>query len=274
MFSTLLFTLLATAAQFAFLVLGSPIAGDAPLLPLQARAPENFVHPGVVIDRKQLDFVKSKVQAKQNPWFDAYQSLITSRFGDLKRIPHPRAVVECGYFSKPDYGCGDEETDALAAYATALLWYVSGEKKYADHSISIMNAWAKIITAHTNRNAPLQAGWAAASWSKAAEIIRHSNAGWGNDDIQQFEKMLREVYLPVVIKGSNNNGNWELGIQNTPLFFSANPLLPFPTPNFFCMCFFFLANRQNYSKKNSNDGSRPRYLRLHRGPILIRRSHA
>lgn len=212
MFSTLIFTLLATAAQLALLVIGSPIAGDAPL-PLQARAPQNFVHPGVVICRQQLDFVKSKIQAKQNPWFDAYQALISSRFGDIKRTSHPRAVVECGFYNKPDYGCTDEEQDALAAYATALLWYVSGEKKYADKSISIMNGWAKVIKSHTNNNAPIQAGWAAASWSKAAEIIRYSNAGWHNDDIQQFKEMLRDVYLPIVITGSHNNGNWELGIR-------------------------------------------------------------
>lgn len=211
MLSTLLFTLLATAAQFARLVIGSPIVGDVPF-PLEARAPKNFVHPGVVIDRHQLDFVRSKIQAKEKPWFDAYQSLTWSRFGDIKRPFHPRAVVECGYFSKPDYGCLDEEQDALSAYATALLWYVSGEKKYADKSISIMNGWAKVITKHTNLNAPIQAGWAAASWSKSAEIIRYSNAGWHDDDIQRFKTMLQEVYLPIVIKGSNNNGNWELGI--------------------------------------------------------------
>lgn len=214
MFSTtLIFTLLAAAAQFALLVIGSPIAGDVPL-PLQARAPQNFVHPGVVIGWQQLDFVRSKVEAKQHPWYEAYQSLASNRFGDINRPFHPRSVVECGYFNKPDYGCRDEQDDALTAYAMALLWYVSGDKKYADRSIAIMNGWAKAITAHTNQNAPLQAGWAGASWAKAAEIIRYSNAGWRNDDIERFKKMLREVYLPLVIKGSNNNGNWELGKQN------------------------------------------------------------
>lgn len=220
MFSTkLIFSLVAAAAQFALLVIGSPIAGDVPLPP-QARAPQKFVHPGVVIDRQQLDFVRSKIKEKQHPWYEAYQTLASSRFGDIKRAFHPRSVVECGFYSKPDYGCRDEQDDALTAYAMALLWYVSGEKKYADRSIAIMNGWAKAITAHTNKNAPLQAGWAGASWTKAAEIIRYSNAGWRNDDIDRFQQMLREVYLPLVIKGSNNNGNWELGKQNLCFFFS------------------------------------------------------
>lgn len=241
MFSTtLIFTLLAAAAQFALLVIGSPIAGDVPL-PLQARAPQNFVHPGVVIGRQQLDFVRSKVEAKQHPWYEAYQSLASNRFGDINRPFHPRSVVECGFFNKPDYGCRDEQDDALTAYAMALLWYVSGDKKYADRSIAIMNGWAKAITAHTNKNAPIQAGWAGASWAKAAEIIRYSNAGWRNDDIERFEKMLREVYLPLVIKGSNNNGNWELGKQNifSPffLFFPFFLFLLFSLFSFFFFLF-------------------------------------
>lgn len=242
MFSALLFTLLATAAQFALLVIGSPIAGDAPF-PLKARAPQNFVHPGVVIGQEQLDFVKSKVQAKQSPWVDAYQSLLTSRFGSLSREPKPRSVVDCGFYNKPNNGCTDEAQDALSAYGTALLWYVTGEKKFADKSISIMNAWSKVITAHTNQNAPVQAGWAAASWVKAAEIIRYSNAGWGDDDIQQFKKMLEEVYLPIVIPGSSYNGNWELGTQ-IPLLFLLLLLL---LCNFLNM-FIHLLTNSNHQK--------------------------
>lgn len=249
MFSTLLFTLLAAAAQFTLLAIGSPIAGDVPL-PLQARAPQNFVHPGVVIDQQQLDFVRSKIQAKQHPWYEAYQSLLSNRFGDIKRPFHPRSVVDCGYYNKPDHGCSDEEHDALTAYAMSLLWYVSGEKKYADRSIAIMNGWAKIITAHTNENAGVQAGWTGASWAKTAEIIRYTNAGWHDHDIQQFKKMLREVYLPLVIKGSNFNGNWELGnkISSSSLHFSTSYLT---------------------HQIQSYDGSRSRHLRLHRGPRLI-----
>ena len=74
-----------------------------------------------------------------------------------------------------------------------------------------MNAWAGTIKAHTNKNAPLQTGWAGSSWAKAAEIIRYSNAGWSQSDITKFETMLRNVYLPELIVGSSSNGNWELG---------------------------------------------------------------
>lgn len=79
-----------------------------------------------------------------------------------------------------------------------------------------MNGWAKTIKIHSCQNAGIQAGWAGASWTRAAEIIRYTNAGWASNDIKAFETMLRNVYLPVVIKGTNYNGNWELGEHSIP----------------------------------------------------------
>ncbi|KAL8995931.1 MAG: hypothetical protein Q9169_004432 [Polycauliona sp. 2 TL-2023] len=110
----------------------------------------------------------------------------------------------------PGNGCHEEREDAMAAYANALAWYYSGTQSYANKAISYMNAWARTIKDHTYSNAPLQTGWSGASWARAAEIIRYSNAGWSSRDITAFENMLSNVYLPKIIGGSNSNGNWEL----------------------------------------------------------------
>lgn len=48
-------------------------------------------------------------------------------------------------------------------------------------------------------------------WPRAAEIIRYTYGNWANGT--RFATMLRNVYLPVVIKGSNSNGNWELSMM-------------------------------------------------------------
>jgi hypothetical protein len=93
----------------------------------------------------------------------------------------------------------------------ALAWYITRIQAYADMAISYMNAWAQTIKAHELSNGPLQTGWAGSVWPRAAEIIRYSDAGWNDSDVVAFERMLKDVYLPVVIKGSNSNGNWELG---------------------------------------------------------------
>lgn len=186
----------------------APVEGEKPL---EARAPATFTHPGVFLDTAQLNFIKSKVNSGAQPWTNAYSDMLNSPLGSLTRSPSPSATVECGPTSTPNHGCTEERQDALAAYAMSLAWYISGTAQYAQKAIAYMNAWAKTIKAHTNSNAPLQTGWAGASWARAAEIIRYTNAGWSSSDITAFENMLRTVYLPKVIVGSNSNGNWELG---------------------------------------------------------------
>ncbi|KAL8802520.1 MAG: hypothetical protein Q9182_003760 [Xanthomendoza sp. 2 TL-2023] len=184
---------------------------------LYPRAPATFTHPGVLVNRAQLDFIKAKVAAKAQPWYSAYNAMLADSLASSTRSPSPFETVACGSMSKdPGDGCHEEREDALAAYANALAWYISGTQSYASKAISYMNAWARKIKDHTASNAPLQTGWSGASWARAAEIIRYTNAGWSSSDITAFENMLRNVYLPEIIGGSNKNGNWELG--NIPMF--------------------------------------------------------
>jgi hypothetical protein len=73
-----------------------------------------------------------------------------------------------------------------------------------------MNAWARTLKTHTEHNAPLQTAWAGAIWPLAGELMRHTYGGWAPTEVAAFSNMLKDVYLPVVIKGSGGNGNWEL----------------------------------------------------------------
>ncbi|GGV46559.1 hypothetical protein GCM10010277_38340 [Streptomyces longisporoflavus] len=183
-------------------------------------APGTFVHPGVTVSRGQLDFTREKVNAGAQPWKGAYDQMMGSRYASLSRTPKPRAVVECGSYSDPDYGCTDEREDAIAAYTTALAWYITRDERYAKKSIELMDAWPATIKDHTNSNAPLQTGWAGSSWPRAAEIIKHTyTGGWANSG--RFATMLRDVYLPEIINGSNSNGNWELSMMEAAIGISV-----------------------------------------------------
>ncbi|MEZ0070935.1 hypothetical protein ABH927_000266 [Planotetraspora sp. GP83] len=172
------------------------------------RAPAAFTHPGVLVSRAQLDFVRTKLTAE--PWKTAFAQVKASPLASLSYKAKPRAVVECGPSSNPNYGCSDERGDALAAYTDALLWYLTRNAAYAKKAIEIMDAWSAVITSHTNSNAPLQTGWAGASFSRAAELIKHTYSSWPN--AARFATKLRTVYLPVVggTAARNKNGNWEL----------------------------------------------------------------
>jgi hypothetical protein len=183
-------------------------------------APATFVHPGVTVSQGQLDFARGKVNAGAQPWKGAFDAMLASKYADLNRTPKPRAVVECGSYSNPNLGCTDEREDAIAAYTDALAWYITRDERYARKAIQLMDAWSAVITDHTNSNAPLQTGWAGSSWSKAAEIIKHTYGGsWANSG--RFATMLRNVYLPEVVNGSNSNGNWELSMMEAAVGISV-----------------------------------------------------
>ncbi|WP_431033820.1 alginate lyase family protein [Streptomyces sp. P6-2-1] len=173
-----------------------------------AASPAVFTHPGVNLDSAQLSFVRDKVKAGAQPWKSAYDQMMASDYASLSRTAKPRATVECGPVSNPNNGCTDEREDAIAAYTDALAWYISGDERYAQKSIQLMDAWSATIKNHTNDNAPLQTGWSGSSWPKAAEIIKTVHGDWANSG--RFATMLRTVYLPQVVNGSNRTGNWDL----------------------------------------------------------------
>ena len=64
--------------------------------------------------------------------------------------------------------------DAISAYTHALLWAANRDSRHAEKAIEVMDAWSGILKKHNNSNAPLQAGWAASVWARAAEIVRFS----------------------------------------------------------------------------------------------------
>jgi hypothetical protein len=203
----------------ALLTAVAALAAGALAVPADA-APATFVHPGVTFSQGQLDFARSKVNAGAQPWKGAFDAMLASKYADLNRMPKPRAVVECGSYSNPNYGCTDEREDAIAAYTDALAWYITRDERYAKKAIQLMDAWSAVITDHTNSNAPLQTGWAGSSWPRAAEIIKYTYTGsWANSG--RFATMLRDVYLPEIINGSNSNGNWELSMTEAAVGISV-----------------------------------------------------
>lgn len=191
------------------------LVGGGLLLAASLGKAQAFQHPGVYVSRSQLDFVKAQVKTKQEPMYSAFQKAVSSRFGKLDyKVQGPPAdgTIECGSYDKPNVGCSWQDDDSKAAYIQSLLWYLTGDHRYADNAIVILNTYARNLKQYTNSNAPLKAAWGAELWPRAAEILRYSDAGWKTEDIAAFSKMLTEVVLPRIKDGSGANGNWELSM--------------------------------------------------------------
>src|ERR1700760_1862233 len=124
-------------------------------------------HPGVLVSRQQLNAIKEAVRQRRDPAYSEYQKAVSSQYAALDykvQGPPSTGVIECGSYSNPDHGCHAEDDDAAAAYLQAVLWWISGDHRYADNSIRIMNTYSHQVTAYTSSNAPLQAAWSAEMW--------------------------------------------------------------------------------------------------------------
>ncbi|MBS1563028.1 MAG: alginate lyase family protein, partial [Bacteroidetes bacterium] len=106
--------------------------------------------------------------------------------------------------------------DANAAHQNAIMWAITGNKRYAEKSIEIINAWSTVLKSITGRDAVLMAGLGPFKMVNAAEIIRYTNAGWKQEDIDRAEKHFREVIYPVIKDYAPfANGNWDAAALKT-----------------------------------------------------------
>lgn len=202
------------ATAFCFVSLAACAGATNDLAKPGKASAKAFHHPGVLVNRAQLEFIRAKAAAGTEPWKTAFEAVKASEWGALDYTPKPWQTCECGPRSNPNRGCKDEQRDSEAAYTQALLWFITSNKTYAANAIKIMNAWSYTLTGgHKLANGPVQAAWCAEVWPRAAEIIRYTDAGWSETDIAKFKEMLTTQYIPSIIGGSCENGNKELSMS-------------------------------------------------------------
>ncbi len=211
-----------------------------------AQTPDPFVHPGVLLNKAQLDWMAEEVNAGVEPWareFTNAQTVVKNSshiaWGSLSykvQGPSSGGWNQCGSFSTPDDGCTFADADSAAAYIQALLWYITGNQAYANNAITYMDTYAQNMKGYkfgstgpgacpdssgkACENGPLQAAWDSTKWPRAAEIIYYgrpastngAGSGWTAAEFQAFQAMLTNAYLPLIENGSPDNGNWELAM--------------------------------------------------------------
>lgn len=167
-----------------------------------------FVHPGIYQTEADLQFMKKQVEAGAQPWKGAFDRLVEATDLDFEIKPH--AHVLRGSYGKPNIGGEDLRKGANLAYDCALLWYITENKTYAEKAIAIINAWSPVLWDFDYNDAKLLAGWTGHLFCNAAEILRFTDSGWEQKDIDQFTNMLMAVYYPLMrFYYPQANGNWD-----------------------------------------------------------------
>jgi parallel beta-helix repeat protein len=175
-----------------------------------------FQHPGIYQNASDLALMKSMILSGKQPYRSAYDKLVAET--DLAFTAKPHARVMRGPYGKPNIGGEDLRISASMAYNNALIWYVSGDKKYAAKAIEIINAWTPVLRDFDFNDAKLIAALTGSVWCNAAEILNQTPSGWEAADIASFRKMLMTVYYPLLrFYFPTANGNWNGGIIQTIL---------------------------------------------------------
>lgn len=169
---------------------------------------QQFFHPGIDQSSQDLSLMKKNVLEGRHPYKAAFERLKASADTSFEIKTH--AHVLRGPYGRPNIGGDDLRKGANLAYDNALVWYITGDRKYADKAIAILNAWSPVIWDFDYNDAKLLAAWTGHLMCNAAEILRYTNAGWQSKDIDAFSNMLMTVYYPLLRHYfPQANGNWD-----------------------------------------------------------------
>jgi hypothetical protein len=204
-----------------------PGLGQTPAAPTggahgEANVPQKddrpLVHPGVLQTRADLEFMKAKIKAGEEPWKSAWQIWLDSPVASLDFNPKPFVHVIRGAYDAGDKGGREIQDSANAAENHVMQWYVTGDKAHALKTIEIFDAWSGTLEDFFENDAMLLAGWTGGQFCNAAEILRATYPDWSVASQAQFKRMLLTVYVPLLrMFYPEANGNWDAAIMYTLL---------------------------------------------------------
>ncbi len=180
----------------------------------QSEHPFAFRHPGLLHTSADLARVRQKVAAGEEPWARGFERLKTDRHSAAEySIRGPREEV-----GRNPGNAADFDNDATAAYQCALMWAITGNKRFADKSREIVAGWSGRLERVTGADAVLMAGLGPFKMINAAEILRYTDPEWTDEHSAQAERMFRQAIYPVLKDFAPfANGNWDTAAIKTVL---------------------------------------------------------
>lgn len=177
---------------------------------------QKFVHPGINQNARDLEEMKRLVTQGQQPYKDAFARLKAVVDTSFKAVAHTHVLR--GPYGRPNIGGNELSRSAEMAYNYAIAWYITNDKLYANKAIEILNTWSPVLWHFDYNDAKLLAAWTGHLFCNAAEILRYTNSGWQQSDIEKFANMLMTAYYPLFrYYYPQANGNWDGAIIHSIL---------------------------------------------------------
>ncbi len=175
--------------------------------------PELFAykHPGGMHSKAQILFVIQQIKQQKAPYVSAFKQLLHISDSALVQEHHALADFSVpGYYKKPEEHVRNSKslaTDAFNAYACALAWQLSGEKKYAKRALYFINAWSSINKCYSESDGQLVMSYTGSAMVMAAELMSNYR-GWKDTDKHYFAEWMKIVYRKATNEIRTKKNNW------------------------------------------------------------------
>lgn len=194
-------------------------------------------HPNMYLDAQEIEAIKAKVQAGEEPWASAYDQLIANANNALSMTP--RSVTDNGdghdyktddpYTTDGVYDPNADRTDYYNAIQVGhavrdlgLAYALTQDSRYADKAIQLINTWAvnpdTYMTPKAKNNGPATPGHGSGGVIElfitipgmfyGADLI-YNYPGWNPADKQAFFEWARTIAYDAKDQIYQNNfENW------------------------------------------------------------------
>ena len=173
-------------------VLGIFAAGCLMTSMADAQLPENFqfVHPGVVFNAQDLNRMKDNRNIE--PWRTGYQIMLDDRLSSFDyEMQGPAEIVDR---NGQNNGIYDDDMDSV--FYQSLQFYITGDERYAENAMEIIEAWATTHTTIGGNVPALSAADRGVRMIAGAEILRYYYSGWTSEMTTLTEAYARNVLMP------------------------------------------------------------------------------
>src|SRR5882724_3131489 len=128
-----------------------------------------FAHPGILHTREDLDRMRSAVAAKQDPIYSGYLAMAADARSSYGYPANNTGQITT--WGRGPYNYQEEApNDAAAAYQNALMWYITGDTRYADKARDLLDVWSASLEGITGADGQLGASLQGFKFVNAAEI--------------------------------------------------------------------------------------------------------
>lgn len=155
-----------------------------------------YKHPSAMFNQADFDRVKALLDdgSAPLPVQQEFAALKASKYTQLPYAPQPQEQIVRGDPTGTKTGSQNftyAMRDAAAAYQMSLLWKLTGDNRYADAVVGILNAWADVCKEITSNDYDymLAAGCQGYTFANAAEIMQ-TYEGWNAADQDDFKKWI------------------------------------------------------------------------------------